>query len=110
MNTFGDRLKEERERLNLTQPAFGELGGVAKLAQINYEKNNRRPDADYLMAISQAGVDVLYLLTGMRSENTATTPTELAYLRNCRLFPTQDAKQAGLDSLVALRKALGIIE
>lgn len=64
MDTFGERLRAERERLGLSQVAFGELGGVQKVAQINYEKDKRKPDAEYLAAIAAAGVDVLYVLTG----------------------------------------------
>ncbi|CAD6876114.1 Phage repressor [Methylomonas fluvii] len=84
MSTFGDRLKEERERLRLNQPAFGELGGVRKQAQLHYEGNKRSPDADYLAAIAAAGVDVAYVLTGKRASNVANTPTEVALLDNYR--------------------------
>ncbi len=66
MSTF-ERLREERERLGLSQEKFGALGGVLKRAQINYEKGERNPDSAYLSAIAAAGVDVLYVLTGQRS-------------------------------------------
>jgi transcriptional regulator with XRE-family HTH domain len=66
MSVFSERLKEERKRLNLNQTDFGEIAGVGKEAQLHYEKGNRCPDADYLMAVAAAGVDVLYLLTGKR--------------------------------------------
>jgi transcriptional regulator with XRE-family HTH domain len=68
LNTIGERLREERERLGLSQPAFAEVGGVQKRAQINYEKDERHPDAAYLAAVAAAGVDVLYVLTGQRTE------------------------------------------
>lgn len=106
--SIGERLREERERLGLSQTAFGELAGVGRKSQFNYEENERSPDADYLSAIASAGADALYILTGMRGENIANTPTELAYLRNCRALPSQEAKQAGLNGLVALRKAYGV--
>ncbi len=61
------RLKEERNRLGLTQTAFGALAGVSKDAQLNYERGVRVPDAAYLAQIAAAGVDVLYLLTGRRT-------------------------------------------
>jgi len=64
--SIGSRLKEERERLGLSQPAFGELGGVQKRAQINYESGERFPDAAYLAAIAKAGADVRYIVTGDR--------------------------------------------
>ncbi|MFT4191658.1 MAG: helix-turn-helix transcriptional regulator [Comamonas sp.] len=65
--SIGERLKEERERLGLSQEKFGALGGVLKRAQINYEKDERHPDSAYLSAIAAAGADVLFVLTGERS-------------------------------------------
>ncbi|MDR3086760.1 MAG: helix-turn-helix domain-containing protein [Azoarcus sp.] len=108
MSTFGERLRAERERFGLTQTQLGLAGGVQKQAQLKYEKDERSPDAAYLSAIASIGVDVLYILTGARHVNVATSPTELAYLRNCRALPTMEAMQAGLDILVAFRKAYGV--
>ncbi|WP_080762412.1 helix-turn-helix domain-containing protein [Chromobacterium violaceum] len=63
---IGDRLREERERLGLNQTDFAALGGVGRKSQFNYEESERQPDAAYLAAISVAGADVLYILTGQR--------------------------------------------
>jgi transcriptional regulator with XRE-family HTH domain len=60
-------LQEERKRCGLSQAAFGDVGGVQKRAQINYENGERSPDADYLSRIAGFGVDVLYVLTGRRA-------------------------------------------
>jgi transcriptional regulator with XRE-family HTH domain len=91
LNSFCDRLRIERERLHLTQAALGEIGGVKKLAQINYEKGLRMPDAGYLEAVAKAGVDVLYVLTGQRSapvqpsvDDVPLTRREQALLANYR--------------------------
>lgn len=65
---FGARLKEERERKGMSQADFGALGGVGKLAQLNYEKGERSPSAEYLNAIESHGVDVGYLLTGNKGK------------------------------------------
>jgi len=65
--SFGSRLREERIRLGLTQEALGKIGGVRKQAQLHYEKDERKPDSDYLAAVAEAGVDILYLVTGERS-------------------------------------------
>jgi transcriptional regulator with XRE-family HTH domain len=108
MGTIGSRLREERERLKLSQPAFGELGGVQKQAQLKYEKDDRSPDATYLSAIAMAGADVLYILTGIRGENVAHTPTEMGYLRHCRLLATKNLESEGLKGLVFLRESNGI--
>lgn len=63
---IGERLKEERERLGLNQTAFAALAGASKNTQYNYEKGERSPDAAYLAAAAQAGVDLLYVVTGER--------------------------------------------
>ncbi|KOQ71566.1 helix-turn-helix transcriptional regulator [Stenotrophomonas maltophilia] len=64
MSTPGQRLREERTRLGLTQEAFGALGGVRKQAQIKYEKGERKPDSSYFEGIAAAGADIDYVLTG----------------------------------------------
>lgn len=66
MSVIGDRLREERERMGLSQGAFGEIGGVKANAQGNYEKGDRSPGADYLASVAKVGVDVLYIITGRR--------------------------------------------
>ena len=68
MNSFGSRLKEERVRLGMSQEAFGEAGGVKKVAQYNYETDKRAPDAYYLQKLRALGVDVNYLFSGSRSD------------------------------------------
>lgn len=64
MSGFGPRLREERERLGLTQRVFGDVGGVEPNAQGKYESGERTPRMDYLAAIAARGVDALYVLTG----------------------------------------------
>jgi transcriptional regulator with XRE-family HTH domain len=66
MDGIGDRLREERERMRLSQAAFGEVGGVKANAQGKYESGERYPGADYLSAVAASGVDVLYVVTGER--------------------------------------------
>jgi transcriptional regulator with XRE-family HTH domain len=63
-NTFGERLRAERKRLNMNQDDFAAVGGVKKLAQVTYEQDKRFPDAGYLMAIAAIGVDTAYVLSG----------------------------------------------
>jgi transcriptional regulator with XRE-family HTH domain len=105
---IGERLQEERERLTLNQTNFAGLLGVHRKSQANYENNERQPDAAYLAKAASVGIDVLYVLTGMRNENVAGTPTELAYLRNCRALAKVNAQQQGLDVLTAFREALSV--
>ncbi|MGH8383367.1 helix-turn-helix domain-containing protein [Pseudomonas sp.] len=67
MNGIGSRLREERERLGLTQRVFGDIGGVEPNAQGKYESGERTPKTDYLAAVAARGVDALYVLSGTRT-------------------------------------------
>ncbi|QBH98698.1 XRE family transcriptional regulator [Limnobaculum zhutongyuii] len=64
---INDRLKNERERLRLTQPEFAEASGVSKRTVIEWEKGNTSPNAVQLSSLSGVGVDVQYVLTGEKS-------------------------------------------
>ena len=66
MLNIGERLREERVRLGFNQADFAALAGVAKTSQFNYEKGERSPDAAYLSAVADKGVDILYVVTGER--------------------------------------------
>lgn len=66
MSNLGKRLKDERERLGLTQQKFGGACGVSKTTQYLYEKGERQPAADYLDAAERLGVDAHYIFTGTR--------------------------------------------
>jgi len=69
MTGIGPRLREERTRLKLSQSALGTVGGVETNAQGNYESGARSPKTDYLLRIAEAGVDIQYVLTGVRHRN-----------------------------------------
>lgn len=75
MLNIGERLKEERVRLGYNQADFAAIAGVAKTSQFNYEKGDRSPDAAYLVALAEKGVDVLYVLTGERLPKAADSLT-----------------------------------
>ena len=64
---IGDRVREERERLGMSQTEFGEAAGVNRGSQFNYEQGRRMPDAAYLAAIAKLGADLLYIVVGDQS-------------------------------------------
>lgn len=67
LQTLGERLREERQRLGFTQEGLAEKVGVSRLTQGKYEKNERKPDADYFERIDATGLDALYIITGHRA-------------------------------------------
>lgn len=49
---------------------MSEVGGVAPVTYGNYERGTRSPDAECLAKLYAAGVDVLYVVTGVRNNST----------------------------------------
>ena len=79
MHSYGEKLREERERTGLSQTEFGEAMGVTKKTQGLYERGEREPDGSYLQAAAAAGCDVLYILTGRREvKSGSASPAEEA--------------------------------
>jgi transcriptional regulator with XRE-family HTH domain len=64
--SIGNRLKEERNRLGISQDGFAQTAGIQRRAQVRYEQDERVPDGTYFAAIAEAGVDVQYVITGKR--------------------------------------------
>lgn len=64
---IGIRLKEERERIGLTQDAFALLVNAGRRTVIDWEKGRTSPNAVQLSALAEAGMDMTYVLTGQRS-------------------------------------------
>ena len=65
--SVGRRLVEERKRLGMSQATFFTACGVSKAAQYNFESDINLPGGAYLIAAAELGVDVSYVLTGVRN-------------------------------------------
>lgn len=89
---IGERLKEERERIGLNQTEFAAKAGASKNSQYNYEKGERSPDAAYLAAADEMGVDVLYVVTGRRTPEASSSfnGDEIALVEHYRQLPEGD--------------------
>ena len=105
MGSIGDRLREERERLGVSQSDFAEAAGTTRKSQFNYETNERRPDADYLAAAALKGADVQYIVTGHRSD-TALTADERELIALFRAAPLS-VKVAAIGALSANQSPQG---
>lgn len=99
---IGKRLKEERERLGLSQTQLGDIANKGKTTVISWERGSAFPNADFLQIAASYGMDILYVVTGQKHENIATTNYELAFLRNCRAFKDNTGRQMALNALVAM--------
>lgn len=94
------RIKEERERNGLTQAALANAIGATRRSVINWESEAAQPPAIAVAAMSTCGMDVLYVLTGQRSQSIhemeTLPPDERIMLDNYRHAPP--AVQAGVKT------------
>jgi len=66
--SVGKRLREERERLEMSQETMANIAGISRVSQSNYERDERSPDNKYWQALYEIGVDILYVITGERKK------------------------------------------
>jgi transcriptional regulator with XRE-family HTH domain len=100
---IGVRLRAERERLGLGQLDLSEAGGVNRNTQGAYEKGERAPDASYLAAAARLGVDVLFVVTGVRAQMADLSP-EQSRLLDYFSAADDDAQRAAMLVLEALAR------
>lgn len=98
--SIGERLREERERLGVTQPALAELVKSSKRTVIDWEKGVSYPNALALSVMASSGVDVGYVLTGAPSTSSL-RPDEVRLLVLYRLA------EASVQSAVVAALAAG---
>jgi transcriptional regulator with XRE-family HTH domain len=104
--SFGSRLAEERKRLGLRQAEFADLVGTDVPKQSLYENDRRELRADYLARLAEADVDVVYVLTGQRSEGGRLAP-ELSEMVGLYLALPPGLRQALLDMMKAMAAMQG---
>lgn len=99
---FGARLAEERKRLGLKQVEFADLVGTEVPKQSLYENDKRELRADYLARLAEVGVNVVYILTGQRSEG-GRLPPGASDLLSAYLGLPPDMQQALLQLANTIR-------
>ena len=82
---IGLRLREERERLGLTQTQFADVGNASKRSVTDWEQGKLHPNGEFLALLSERGADINYIFTGERnitklSQNESTVLTEIRQL------------------------------
>jgi transcriptional regulator with XRE-family HTH domain len=77
---IGQRLREERERLEMSQEALGEaLGGLSPKTIYHYEIGKSPVPSDFLDAVARVGFDVEYLIFARRP--TTRSPAQVESVR-----------------------------
>lgn len=95
---IGLRLREERDRLGLSQAQLASATGAATRTHIAWEKGEQTPNAVYLATMFIEGVDVNYVITGQRALTGAALQDELENLSS--------AWQAIDEALVSAKKTM----
>jgi transcriptional regulator with XRE-family HTH domain len=103
MKLVGSRLADERERMLLKQPDFADLGGAKRASQSSYENGKSPFGIDYLLKLEAHGVDIGYIVTGVRAAGLADA-LEKSFLSDFRRLDT-NGKEAVALVLVALLNA-----
>lgn len=103
---IGQRLREERERLGMSQPNFAAIAGTTKQTLFSWETGKTAPDGFQMAALAAQGVDILYVLTGQRSPSIpAADPAEQVLLDSYRRCGAQ-ARQNLIQTAVLLSAGL----
>lgn len=103
---IGERIKEERERLGLSQAEFAALADSTRKTLFNWESGAATPNTTALAAWAAHGLDVLYVVTGQRSPSMpATDPAEQVLLESYRRCGSQ-AKQNLIQTAALLSAGL----
>ena len=91
LTLIGERLREARRQLGLTQADAAGNAGLSREQWGLYERGASMPGGDAIYAFASMGIDVLYLLTGTRTPGAPTlggdhliSPEEAALLDNYR--------------------------
>lgn len=100
--SHGVRLTEERLRLGVSQVELADACGITRTMLSRYERAAAEPGSGSLIALANAGVDVLYVLTGRREgQSEATLSADEHGLLNAWRSGTQDGR-AALEAVAKL--------
>ena len=107
----GKRLKEERERIGLSQEEFGLKLDTTKRTVVNWEAGNSAPDVFDLIVMGSLSMDTNYIVHGERTPlgvaqlSVAYTPAEraAAAIRSMKLSEEDAAMVMALANRFASR-------
>lgn len=74
--SLGQRWKQERLRLGLSQEEFASKGGVSRATAYLYESGDRVPSMEFLVRLLSIGVDLGFLIYGERGSANRISPID----------------------------------
>lgn len=94
---YGERLKEQRLELGLTQSYVIDKLGIGKSTIINWEQGSTFPTLVHLVELKELGFDINYLITGVKAEKGKNNapPEPYAYIP---VYPTEVCAGNGVDA------------
>ena len=106
----GERLRQERDRLGLSQQGLADAVAIQRALLSRYERGLVEPGAGVLMKLASTGIDVTFVLFGARSGAARLlTPEESALLDNYNAADERGraAARSVLDALAQPKAANG---
>lgn len=89
---IGRRLKEERLRLGLKATDFEKYGGWAASTVYGWEAGKASPKSEFYATTQQLGLDIPYIITGIRSASSAAADPALGYRTLSGPAPAPDSE------------------
>lgn len=98
---FGDRLREERIRIDMQQLELADACSVSRRTLSAWENGEATPNAPALAVMAGVGFDVLYVVTGQRAGEAESTlaPAERELLQAWR-----QGSEQGKEAMQAVAK------
>jgi transcriptional regulator with XRE-family HTH domain len=95
--SVGERLRAERVRLDLNQSEAADTLGVGRGAYVHYEFGRSSPDADAITKAVSLGMDVWWILTGVRHADAGIDHLNLDALKAVALAVTDFNRDQNLN-------------
>lgn len=91
---IGGRIKDERQRLGLSQAQVADKTGISREMWGKYERGVAVPGGEVLFSFAAAGADIQYIMTGDRSPSSAESlsPRAAALLDNFEHMGDEDKR------------------
>lgn len=104
--SISDRLREERERLGLSQAAMAEVANVSVRSQSGWETGRNTPSTEAYQEWVKIGIDINYIITGVRvGAMPASLPADEEVLLNAYRNAPEAVRNSALVVLLSGGKA-----